>query len=1156
MYQKHRLIACILLFIVAFASSANAAPWKFVIYGDTRTNDSDHREVLQSIVKNTPDYRFIINVGDVVEDGAGTSQWDVWQNACKDVLGEIGQNNVPPEYMVAPGDRENLESQNGRKNWSWYLPGQQRFGNNGAFFVFDYGNARFIILNSNSSITGSQLEMLYDAIDNNQKKWLFAVWHHPIFPFGEKSYEDSIHDNWGIPLYWGGCDIIFTGHEHHYVRSKKLELNGQSNPPLDSDYGTVQIITGNGGAARVGISSGMREYMMAGSTGDFGYTELTVNGDILQLRHINVDGNVVDEEIYTANPKNGVGEDNGISASNEKYPDETKDNAFDGDIDTKWLMPESSGWIQFDYAYDGSTAKVINSYSITSASDFPERDPRDWYMTATNDGTNWTTLDIRSGETFSRRSYTRTFNFKNSKAFSIYRLEISSNNNPSASNLTQLAELELIEDIIIDNCPDDPNKTEPGECGCGVPEGTCSRYDLTVVDGTGDGSYIAGKSVSISADKAPTGKVFDRWVVNSGSALIVNAKVLKTTLTMPTGAASVTAMYKDLAPEKYKLTIGSGRGGGNFRSGAEVDIAADKAPDGKVFDSWVVNSGSPSITNVKHSKTRLTMGAGSATVTARYKNKLQSVYELYVVSGSGGGRYQYGSEVDIIADEAMTGMVFDRWVVSSGGAVIDDVEESSTSFTMPERDVKIRATYIDITIERYVLTVKRGSGGGNYKSGEVVTITANDAPRGMAFDGWVVNNSSVLIDDINESSTILIMPESAVKVAATYSKISSERYVLTVKRGSGGGNYKSGEVVAITANKATNGMVFDSWVSNNSSAVIADVNQSNTTLTMPDGVVDVTATYSGVQAERYTLKVIKGSGGGSYKSGEVVAINAKKAPAGTVFNGWVVNKGKAVITDANKSKTTLKMTARSATITAKYKKKPSKRYTLKVKNGSGDGKYKSGAIVTITANSAPSGKEFDSWVVNNGRAVITDADKLSTTLKMPAGSVKISAKYSDVTPDTFALEVISGSGGGDYKQGQVVTVVASAAPLGQVFDRWVITSGSPELENVNESSTILTMTSGDATVMATYNMSAVISDVITITKAEYKRNRGRMTIEATDSDSGNVTLTVVGYGKMNYDIFRDKYRLDVRHLRRKPPCNIEIISSKGGYATKTVDGVH
>jgi hypothetical protein len=34
----------------------------------------------------------------------------------------------------------------------------------------------------------------------------------------------------------------------------------------------------------------------------------------------------------------------------------------------------------------------------------------------------------------------------------------------------------------IDHCPNDPNKTEPGECGCGVPEGTCG---ITDTDGDG-----------------------------------------------------------------------------------------------------------------------------------------------------------------------------------------------------------------------------------------------------------------------------------------------------------------------------------------------------------------------------------------------------------------------------------------------------------------------------------------------------------------------------------------------------------------------------------------------------------------------------------------------------------------------------------------------
>jgi len=37
--------------------------------------------------------------------------------------------------------------------------------------------------------------------------------------------------------------------------------------------------------------------------------------------------------------------------------------------------------------------------------------------------------------------------------------------------------IENIDGGINDLCPDDPNKTEPGECGCGVPDGTCSTID-------------------------------------------------------------------------------------------------------------------------------------------------------------------------------------------------------------------------------------------------------------------------------------------------------------------------------------------------------------------------------------------------------------------------------------------------------------------------------------------------------------------------------------------------------------------------------------------------------------------------------------------------------------------------------------------------------
>ena len=101
-----------------------------------------------------------------------------------------------------------------------------------------------------------------------------------------------------------------------------------------------------------------------------------------------------------------------ICASSEDSPDnETKEKAFDGDIRTKWRIFEDSGWIQFDFK--GHKAKVIKRYRITSASDFPERDPKDWFLMGSNNGINWTTIDLRHNECFSGRHQTKTYRVDN-----------------------------------------------------------------------------------------------------------------------------------------------------------------------------------------------------------------------------------------------------------------------------------------------------------------------------------------------------------------------------------------------------------------------------------------------------------------------------------------------------------------------------------------------------------------------------------------------------------------------------------------------------------------------------------------------------------------------------------------------------------------------
>jgi hypothetical protein len=133
-----------------------------------------------------------------------------------------------------------------------------------------------------------------------------------------------------------------------------------------------------------------------------------------------------------------------ISARGDNPPNETMYEAFDNLTGTKWLdFSPTYSWIQYQYA--GSTTFVVTEYTLTSANDYPARDPMDWNILGSNDnGSTWDTLDARTGELFTARFQTRSFQFANSTAYNIYRLEITQVRDLGGANSTQLAEIELL----------------------------------------------------------------------------------------------------------------------------------------------------------------------------------------------------------------------------------------------------------------------------------------------------------------------------------------------------------------------------------------------------------------------------------------------------------------------------------------------------------------------------------------------------------------------------------------------------------------------------------------------------------------------------------------------------------------------------------------
>jgi len=108
----------------------------------------------------------------------------------------------------------------------------------------------------------------------------------------------------------------------------------------------------------------------------------------------------------------------------------------DNDPKTKYLTFNASAWVQ----YQAPGSYIVKSYTLTSANDSPERDPLNWNLQGSNNGSTWTTLDSRSNEDFPKRFQTRTFHFQNNKPYSYYRFNLSNN----SGTILQIAEMELI----------------------------------------------------------------------------------------------------------------------------------------------------------------------------------------------------------------------------------------------------------------------------------------------------------------------------------------------------------------------------------------------------------------------------------------------------------------------------------------------------------------------------------------------------------------------------------------------------------------------------------------------------------------------------------------------------------------------------------------
>ena len=268
-------------------------------------------------------------------------------------------------------------------------------------------------------------------------------------------------------------------------------------------------------------------------------------------------------------PGSLLGRVQGVTASAENPAEEGVSKLLDDSPQSKWLAPASSATV----VYRLDSAQALVKYSLTSANDAPGRDPKDFTIEGSSDGSKWTTVDTRSGESFGRRGLTKTYVVTNPGSFSRYRLNVSANVGGDAS--IQLADWGIF-DGSTDQRPTSPMLTVTdfgptaglnSKAGAGFSGQRALRYGgLHVADGPasatnvlfGDLSLKIGKNTQLSY------KIFPE---------------LGRDLKYPATFAAIDLLLEDstrVSSASYKLAAGHGGGISATEQGASKILFADE----------------------------------------------------------------------------------------------------------------------------------------------------------------------------------------------------------------------------------------------------------------------------------------------------------------------------------------------------------------------------------------------------------------------------------------------------------------------------------------------------------------------------------------------------------------------------------------------------
>ena len=240
-------------------------PFKFVAYGDTRTQPNKHAEVLAQVQKFQPD--FVIQTGDQVASGSNESQWtEFWR-----VASPIFSQTV---YYPELGNHED------------HAAPYFRYFNVPAEYSFDYGNIHFVALDSNrpeSENAAQEAWLKKDLAAHQNATWRIVFFHHSIYTsvtIKQRHKDAALLRARLEPIFLAEkVQLVITGHDHGYQHHFARGIH--------------YIGSGGGGAPLYDFVADTPETKLVKKAHH--ECEVTVNGATLTMRVVEPGGSVIEQ---------------------------------------------------------------------------------------------------------------------------------------------------------------------------------------------------------------------------------------------------------------------------------------------------------------------------------------------------------------------------------------------------------------------------------------------------------------------------------------------------------------------------------------------------------------------------------------------------------------------------------------------------------------------------------------------------------------------------------------------------------------------------------------------------------------------------------------------------------------------------------------------